>query len=39
MDKMMPEFSKEYLNTLLKETNTQLTGEAEVLFNDKAMKK
>ncbi|MBW2961002.1 dipeptidyl peptidase 3 [Mesonia aestuariivivens] len=40
MDKMMPEFSKEYFDTLLKETNTKLTGEAyEVLFNDKAMKK
>ena len=38
--KMKPEFSKEYLQTLLDETNTQLTGEAfEVLFNDKDAKK
>lgn len=39
-DKLKPEFSKEYFDTLLKETNTQLTGEPyEVIFNDKDMKK
>ncbi len=39
-DKFKPAFSKEYLNTLLKETNTSLTGEAyEVIFNDKDAKK
>ena len=39
-DKIKPEFSKEYFDTLLKETNTQLTGEPyEVIFNDKDMKK
>jgi len=38
--KFKPEFSKEYLDTLLKETNTELTGEAyEVIFNDKDAKK
>jgi len=38
--KMKPDFSKEYLQTLLDETNTELTGEAfEVLFNDKDAKK
>ncbi len=38
--KMKPDFSKEYLQTLLDETNTELTGEAfEVLFNDKDSKK
>ncbi|SHJ11385.1 dipeptidyl-peptidase-3 [Mesonia phycicola] len=40
MDKMKPGFSKEYLDTLLKETNTTLTGEPyEVIFNDKDVKK
>ena len=40
MDKLKPEFSKEYFDTLLSETNTQLTGEAyEVIFNDKDAKK
>jgi len=39
-DKMKPEFSKDYLVGLLKETNTTLEGEAlEVLFNDKDSKK
>ena len=39
-DKMKPEFSKEYFDTLLKETNTELTGEPyEVIFNDKDAKK
>ncbi|WP_298527401.1 dihydrofolate reductase [uncultured Christiangramia sp.] len=38
--KIKPEFSKEYFDTLLKETNTELTGEAyEVIFNDKDAKK
>ncbi|RFN59980.1 dipeptidyl-peptidase 3 family protein [Marixanthomonas ophiurae] len=38
--KMTPDFSKEYLQTLLDNTNTELTGEAfEVLFNDKDAKK
>jgi len=38
--KLKPAFSKEYLETLLKETNTELTGEAyEVIFNDKDAKK
>ncbi|SDS21651.1 dihydrofolate reductase [Gramella sp. MAR_2010_147] len=38
--KLKPEFSKEYFDTLLKETNTDLTGEAyEVIFNDKDAKK
>ncbi|MDR6300583.1 dipeptidyl-peptidase 3 family protein [Mesonia maritima] len=40
MDKLKPEFSKTYFDSLLKETNTNLTGEAyEVIFNDEAMKK
>ena len=39
-DKLKPEFSREYLTTLLTETNTELTGEAlEVIFNDKDAKK
>lgn len=39
-DKFKPEFSKDYFDTLLKETNTTLTGEAyEVIFNDKDAKK
>ncbi|MFC5196152.1 dihydrofolate reductase [Bizionia hallyeonensis] len=39
-DKMKPEFSKDYLVGLLKQTNTTLEGEAlEVLFNDKDSKK
>ncbi|MBS9774521.1 MAG: dihydrofolate reductase [Tenacibaculum sp.] len=39
-DKIKPEFSKEYFATLLKETNTELEGEAlEVIFNDKDNKK
>lgn len=39
-DKFKPEFSKEYFDTLLKETNTNLAGEAyEVIFNDKDAKK
>jgi len=38
--KIKPEFSKEYFDTLLKESNTELTGEAyEVIFNDKDAKK
>ncbi|TRO64364.1 dipeptidyl-peptidase 3 family protein [Christiangramia sabulilitoris] len=38
--KLKPGFSKEYFDTLLKETNTDLTGEAyEVIFNDKDAKK
>lgn len=38
--KIKPDFSKDYFDTLLKETNTQLTGEPyEVLFNDKDSKK
>lgn len=38
--KLKPDFSKEYFDTLLKETNTDLTGEAyEVIFNDKDAKK
>ena len=38
--KIKPEISKEYFDTLLKETNTELTGEAyEVIFNDKDAKK
>ncbi|MFV8280377.1 dipeptidyl-peptidase 3 family protein [Christiangramia marina] len=38
--KIKPEFSKKYFDTLLKETNTELTGEAyEVIFNDKDAKK
>ncbi len=39
-DKIKPGFSKEYFDTLLSETNTQLTGEPyEVIFNDKDSKK
>ena len=39
-DKIKPEFSKEYFNTLLAETKTELTGEPyEVIFNDKDAKK
>ncbi|SFN87338.1 dipeptidyl-peptidase-3 [Bizionia echini] len=39
-DKMKPDFSKDYLVSLLKETNTSLEGEAlDVLFNDKDSKK
>lgn len=38
--KMKPDFSADYLKTLLAETNTTLEGEAfEVLFNDKDSKK
>ncbi|MGB7786358.1 MAG: dihydrofolate reductase [Salinimicrobium sp.] len=40
MDKIKPGFSKEYFDTLLTETNTDLAGEAyEVIFNNKDMKK
>nr|WP_299035772.1 dihydrofolate reductase [uncultured Tenacibaculum sp.] len=39
-DKLKPEFSKEYFESLLKETNTELSAEAfEVIFNDKDAKK
>lgn len=39
-DKLKPEFSEDYLKTLLTETNTTLEGEAfEVIFNDKDIKK
>ncbi|MCM8568658.1 dipeptidyl peptidase 3 [Gramella jeungdoensis] len=39
-DKLKPGFSKEYLNSLLESTGTELTGEPlEVIFNDKDMKK
>lgn len=39
-DKIKPEFNKEYFDTLLKESNTELAGEAyEVIFNDKDSKK
>ncbi len=39
-DKFVPEFSKDYFDTLLNETRTILTGEAyEVIFNDKDAKK
>ncbi|MFZ3274571.1 MAG: dihydrofolate reductase, partial [Lutibacter sp.] len=39
-DKFKPDFSKEYFDTLLKETKTILTGEPyEVIFNDKDAKK
>ena len=39
-DKLKPEFSSEYLKTLLTETNTTLEGEAfDVIFNDKDAKK
>jgi dipeptidyl-peptidase-3 len=39
-DKFKPDFSKEYLSELLKQTNTKLEGEAfDVIFNDKDTKK
>ncbi len=39
-DKIKPEFSADYLNELLAETNTSLEGEPfEVIFNDKDAKK
>ncbi|GHC55440.1 dipeptidyl-peptidase 3 family protein [Ulvibacter litoralis] len=39
-DKMKPDFSSDYLNGILAETNTTLEGEAfDVLFNDKDAKK
>ncbi|PWI30431.1 dihydrofolate reductase [Flavobacteriaceae bacterium LYZ1037] len=39
-DKLRPEFSEEYLKTLLAETSTSLEGEAfNVIFNDKDAKK
>ncbi|WP_339632852.1 dipeptidyl-peptidase 3 family protein [Bizionia echini] len=39
-DKMKPDFSKDYLVSLLNETNTSLEGEAlDVLFNDEDSKK
>jgi dipeptidyl-peptidase-3 len=39
-DKIKPEFSQDYLKTLLTETNTTLEGEAfDVIFNDKDSKK
>lgn len=39
-DKFKAEFFKEYFDTLLKETNTELTGEAyDVIFNDADAKK
>ncbi|MCX7550527.1 dipeptidyl-peptidase 3 family protein [Xanthomarina sp. F2636L] len=39
-DKLKPEFSQEYLKTLLTETNTSLEGEAfDVIFNDSDSKK
>lgn len=39
-DKIKPGFTKEYFDTLLADTNTNLTGEAyEVIFNDKDAKK
>ncbi|MFA5300606.1 MAG: dihydrofolate reductase, partial [Lutibacter sp.] len=39
-DKFKPGFSAAYFDTLLKETNTNLTGEAyDVIFNDKDAKK
>lgn len=39
-DKIKPEFSKEYFDSLLADTNTSLTGEPyEVIFNDKDSKK
>jgi dipeptidyl-peptidase-3 len=38
--KIKPDFSKEYLQTLLQETNTELSGEPfEVIFNDADAKK
>ncbi len=40
MDKIMPTFSKEYFESLLNETSTQLAPEiVEVIFNDKDMKR
>jgi len=40
MDKIMPEFSKEYFESLLSETSTELNQDAlEVMFNDKDMKR
>jgi dipeptidyl-peptidase-3 len=40
MDKMMPEFSQDYLESLMEETNTELDAEIiAVLFNDKDAKK
>ncbi|MEG9328517.1 dihydrofolate reductase [Salinimicrobium catena] len=40
MDKLKPGFSKEYFDTLLSETDTELTGEAyEVIFNNEDSKK
>ncbi|TBW30036.1 dihydrofolate reductase [Gramella sp. KN1008] len=39
-DKLKPEFDKEYFNSLLEATGTELSGEPyEVIFNDKDMKK
>ncbi len=39
-DKIKPEFSNEYFDSLLSETKTELTGEPyEVIFNDKDAKK
>ncbi len=39
-DKIKPEFSSDYLKTLLTETNTKIEGEAfSVIFNDKDSKK
>ncbi len=40
MDKIMPEFSKDYFETLLSETSTELNQDAlDVMFNDKDMKR
>lgn len=40
MEKLKPDFSKEYFDMLLKETDTRLVGEPyEVIFNDKDRKK
>tara|TARA_R110001583_G_scaffold193815_1_gene363166 strand:- start:6089 stop:8119 length:2031 start_codon:yes stop_codon:yes gene_type:complete len=39
-DKFIPEFTKEYFDTLLNETTTELTGEAyDVIFNNEDAKK
>jgi len=39
-DKFKPKFSQDYFDTLLKETNTELKGEAyDVIFNDVDLKK
>lgn len=39
-DKLKPDFSKDYLNQLLAETNTKLNGESfDVIFNDEDSKK